>query len=107
MSDIRTHAEEHLDDIVAAPGPETEALAMVNPYHDGWNLRDIEAMNAAFQSPYVRIASGRIDVMEEPKPNDPKLIERFIAQTGWHYSSPKPQGRRVSGIVVVTPPNSG
>ena len=86
MSDIRTHAEEHSDDIVAVPGPETEALAMVNAYQDGWNLRDIEAMNAAFHFPHVRIASGRIDVMEEPLPNDPKLIERFIEQTGWHYS---------------------
>ena len=40
MVDIRTHAEEHTDDIIAAPGPEQEALAMVNAYQDAWNTRD-------------------------------------------------------------------
>ena len=59
---------------------------MVNAYQDAWNLRDVEGMNATFHFPHVRIASGRVTLIERPMPNDPDLIKRFIEQTGWHYS---------------------
>jgi len=85
MVDIRTHAEEHTDDIIAAPGPEQEALAMVNAYQDAWNTRDLAAMDATFHFPHARIASGRISILEEMS-RDPDFFEKFVAQTGWHYS---------------------
>ena len=65
MSDIHDHANEHSDDIVAAEGPEREALGALDAFMKAWNLRDLEGMDAAFHFPHVRIASGRIHILEE------------------------------------------
>ncbi len=86
MAEIRSHAEDHSDDVIAAPGPEQEALAAVNGYMDAWNLRDLDGMDATFHFPHARNASGRIRVMEEPAARAPNFFEQFIEQTGWHYS---------------------
>ncbi len=86
MTDIHDHADEHSDDVLAAPGPERDALAMLSAYMDAWNLRDIDGMNATFHFPHVRIASGRIHVLESPVDRAEDFFERFIAQTGWHYT---------------------
>ena len=79
------HADEHSDDIVAAPGPEAAALGAVNAFQDAWNRRDLAGMDAAFHFPHVRIASGRIHFMDQGSRGD-DFFEDFIAQTGWDYS---------------------
>ncbi|HJN53013.1 MAG: hypothetical protein QGI68_07405 [Pseudomonadales bacterium] len=86
MAEIHDHASEHSDDVVAAIGPEQEALVAINAYMDAWNQRDLNEMDAAFHFPHARIASGRIHIMEEPTSRSPEFFERFIEQTGWHYS---------------------
>ena len=65
MSLIHDHAGEHSDDIVAKPGAEQDALGPLLAYQSAWNLRDISGMKATFHFPHVRIASGRIRVLEE------------------------------------------
>jgi len=79
------HADEHSDDIVAAPGPEKAALGAVNAFQDAWNRRDLAGMDAAFHFPHVRIANGRVHVMEQGSRGG-DFFEGFIAQTGWDYS---------------------
>ena len=86
MAEFHDHADEHGDDIVAAPGPERAALGALNGYMDAWNRRDIDGMDAAFHFPHVRIASGRIIHMESPASRVPDFFEKFVAATGWHYS---------------------
>ena len=85
MTQIRSHAEDHSDDIIAAPGPEREALAVINAYQDAWNLRDLEAMDATFHFPHARIASGKVSILQ-PMSRHPQFFDAFIEQTGWHYS---------------------
>ena len=86
MSEIHSHADEHSQDIVAAPGAEQAALVPVNAYMDAWNCRDLEGMDAAFHFPHARIASGRITILEQPMARIPGFFDQFIQQTGWHYS---------------------
>ena len=86
MTDIRDRRNEHSHDIVAAPGPEQEALGALTQFMDAWNARDLEGMDAAFHFPHVRIASGRIHVLENPAVRNDDFFDRFIEQTGWAYS---------------------
>lgn len=86
MADIHTHADEHSDDVVAAPGPEQEALGALNLYMDSWNTRNLEGMDAAFHFPHVRIASGAIHVLERPAARSGDFFGPFIESTGWHYT---------------------
>ena len=51
MAEIHDHASEHSDDVVAAIGPEQEALVAINAYMDAWNQRDLNEMDAAFHFP--------------------------------------------------------
>ena len=81
----RDHAGEHSDDIVAAPGPEQEVLSVINSFQNSWNRRDPDGMDAAFHFPHVRIASGRIHVLEKGWRGE-DFFERFIEWTGWGYS---------------------
>ena len=80
------HELEHSSDIVAAPGPEQEALKAINSYISAFNRRDLRGMNAAFHFPHVRIASGSIHVLEEDRFNDDEFFTTFIDRTGWDYS---------------------
>ena len=86
MSLIHDHASEHSDDIIANPGAEQDALGPLLAYQSAWNLRDISGMNAAFHFPHVRIASGRIRVLEENTAFPDDFFDHFIEATGWHYS---------------------
>ena len=79
MAQIRSHAEDHSDDIIAAPGPEREALAVINAYQDAWNLRDLEAMDATFHFPHARIASGKVSILQ-PMSRHPQFFDAFIEQ---------------------------
>jgi hypothetical protein len=86
VSDIHDHQSEHSSDIVAAPGAEQEALGALTAYMNAWNVRDLKGMDAAFHFPHVRIASGRIHIMEETATRSADFFDGFIRQTGWHYS---------------------
>ena len=85
-AEIRDHADQHNDDIIAAAGSEQAALGALNGYMTAWNLRDLAGMDAAFHFPHVRIASGQIHVMQEPAARAGDFFKGFIEQTGWHYS---------------------
>ena len=67
-AEIRDHADEHTDDIIAAAGSEQAALGALNGYMTAWNLRDLAGMDAAFHLPHVRIASGQIHVIKREPP---------------------------------------
>ena len=86
MIEIHNHSSEHSDDVVAAPGPEREALEKLNDYMNAWNLRDLSGMDAAFHFPHARIASGQIHILDNPVSHSPDFFKHFIKQTGWHYS---------------------
>lgn len=86
MTHIHDHQNEHSDDVVAAPGPEQEALQAVNAYQNAWNLRDIEGTDAALHFPHLRIASGTIHIMEAAGSMPENFFEQFIENTGWDYS---------------------
>ena len=77
---------EHSDDVLAAEGPEREALAAVDSYMDAFNRRDPAGMDAALHFPHVRIASGAVQVMDGPGLASDDFFARFAAATGWAYS---------------------
>ena len=77
---------EHSDDVLAAEGPEREALAAVDSYMDAFNRRDLAGMDAALHFPHVRIASGAVQVMDGPGLAPDDFFARFAAATGWAYS---------------------
>ena len=86
MSLIHDHASEHSADIIAKSGPEREALNPLLDYLSAWNLRDVAKMKAAFHFPHVRIASGKVKLLEEEATFSEDFFEHFIKATGWHYS---------------------
>ena len=86
MSLIHDHASEHSGDIIAKSGPEREALNPLLDYLSAWNLRDVAKMKAAFHFPHVRIASGKVKLLEEEAAFSEDFFEHFIEATGWHYS---------------------
>jgi hypothetical protein len=77
---------EHSDDVLAADGPEREALVAVDSYMDAFNRCDLAGMDAALHFPHVRIASGAVRVMERPGLTPDDFFPRFAAATGWAYS---------------------
>ena len=77
---------EHSDDIVAAEGPERDALEVVNAYMDAFNARDLAGTDATLHFPHVRLASGGVRILEAPGQQPADLFERFSTATGWAYS---------------------
>ena len=51
-----------------------------------WNARDVAAFAATFNYPSVRIASGRVRIIESAASHPADLFERMAA-TGWHHSA--------------------
>jgi hypothetical protein len=50
-----------------------------------WNARDVHAFAATFNYPSVRIASGKIRILDGPEAHPEDLFERMAA-SGWHHS---------------------
>lgn len=50
------------------------------------NRRDLTAIDATFHFPHVRIASGRIHILETGSSRNPDFFDRFIETIGWDYS---------------------
>ena|SRR3990172_9539296 len=65
---------------------ETAALQCLDDFMAAWNSRDLPAFAATFNYPSVRIASGRIRIIESAASHLPDLFDRMAA-TGWHHSA--------------------
>ena len=70
MTDAETDAMQCLEDFMSAPG----------------TLVTCPAFAATFNYPSVRIASGRIRILESPASHLPDLFDRMVA-AGWHRSA--------------------
>ena len=51
-----------------------------------WNARDLAAHAATFNYPSVRIASGKIRMIDTAASHHPQMFERMVA-SGWHHSA--------------------
>ncbi len=71
---------------LATTAPEMAALKTLDNYMQAWNQRDLAAMDATFHFPHVRIASGRIHILEAASARPSDFFDRFIKTTGWDYS---------------------
>jgi len=65
---------------------ETAALQCLTDFMAAWNARDLPAFAATFNYPSVRIASGRIRIIETSASHRPDTFDRMAA-TGWHHSA--------------------
>jgi hypothetical protein len=52
---------EHSDDVLAAEGPEREALAAVDAYRDAFNRRDLAGMDAALHFPSLKFGYREVN----------------------------------------------
>ena len=64
---------------------ETDAMRCLEDFMSAWNARDVEAFAATFNYPSVRIASGKIRMIESAASHLPDTFERMAA-AGWHHS---------------------
>lgn len=64
---------------------EVDALRCLEDFMTAWNARDVEAFAATFNYPSVRIAGGKIRILEGPESHLEDLFERMAA-AGWHHS---------------------
>lgn len=76
MTDARTPTTES----------ETAAMQCLDDFMATWNARDLAAHAATFNYPSVRIASGKIRIIESPASHHPQMFERMVA-AGWHHSA--------------------
>jgi hypothetical protein len=65
---------------------ETAAMQCLDDFMSAWNARDVHAFAATFNYPSIRIASGRIRILESSAAHPPDLFDRMAA-TGWHHSA--------------------
>jgi hypothetical protein len=65
---------------------EAGAMACLDAFMATWNARDLTAHAATFNYPSVRIASGKIRMIETPASHHPQMFERMVA-SGWHHSA--------------------
>lgn len=65
--------------------PVAEILAATDAYMETFNARDIDAWEATYHFPHVRIASGAVSVLDAPGTRSNELFER-LAATGWDHS---------------------
>lgn len=65
---------------------ETDAMRCLDEFMRAWNARDLAAFAATFNYPSVRIASGRVRIIESAASHPADLFER-MAGAGWHHSA--------------------
>jgi hypothetical protein len=65
---------------------ESGAMACLDEFMATWNARELTAHAATFNYPSVRIASGKIRMIETPESHHPQMFERMVA-SGWHHSA--------------------
>ncbi len=65
---------------------ELGAMRLLDEFMAAFNARDLKAWEATFNYPSVRLASGRVAVIEKPGYHPPDMFDRFVEQ-GWHHSA--------------------
>jgi len=64
----------------------SQAMQLLEEFMAAFNARDLKAWEATFNYPSVRIASGRVVVIDGPGFHPPDTFER-LARQGWHRSA--------------------
>jgi hypothetical protein len=64
---------------------ETEAMRLLDEFMSAFNARDVKAWEATFNYPSVRLASGRVVIIDKPGFHPGDMFERFVGQ-GWDHS---------------------
>jgi len=64
---------------------EAQAMRLLDEFMAAFNARDLEAWERTFNYPSVRLASGRLVLIENPGFHPPDMFDRFVRQ-GWHHS---------------------
>lgn len=67
------------------PGPKAQARAAVEAFFAAFNARDDEGMRGAMNFPHVRLASGRVRVVEWAE-DFTTPFDRLAEAEGWHHS---------------------
>ena len=70
----------------APSGQREAALATLDAFMAAFNARDIDAFEATFHFPHVRMASGKVTVLPSAGTRSNALFEA-LAATGWHHSA--------------------
>ena len=65
---------------------ESEAMRLLDEFMAAFNARDLKAYAATFNYPSVRIASGRVIVLDGPNSHPVGMFDWLAAQ-GWHHSA--------------------
>ena len=60
-------------------------MQCLDDFMSAWNARDVAAFAATFNYPSVRIASGKVRIIEGAQSHRPDMFELMAAQ-GWHHS---------------------
>jgi hypothetical protein len=63
---------------------ERAAMQCLDDFMAAWNARDLAAWAATFNYPSVRIASGRVRIIESAASHRPDTFDLMAAQ-GWHH----------------------
>ena len=65
---------------------EAQAMSLLDEFMAAFNARDLKAWEATFNYPSVRLASGRVVLIEKPGFHPPDHFDRFRGQ-GWDHSA--------------------
>jgi hypothetical protein len=61
-------------------------MACLDAFMAAWNARDVPAWAATFNYPSVRLASGKVVIIQSAAAHRPDTFERMAA-VGWHNSA--------------------
>ena len=65
---------------------ESQAVRLLDEFMSAFNARDLRAYAATFNYPSVRIAGGRVIVLDGPDSHRHDMFEWLVA-LGWHHSA--------------------
>lgn len=65
---------------------EITAMACLDDFMSAWNARDVAGWAATFNYPSVRLASGKVRLIESAASHRADTFERMAAD-GWHHSA--------------------
>ena len=65
---------------------ESEAMRLLDEFMEAFNSRDLKAYAATFNYPSVRIASGRVIILDGSNSHPVGMFDWLAAQ-GWHHSA--------------------
>jgi len=64
---------------------EAQAMWLRDEFMAASNARDLKTYSATFNYPSVRIAGGRVVILDGPDSHRPDMFD-WLAALGWHYS---------------------